>query len=282
MQALTDAALSSSTTTTSTHSTRRMWLRRDPPWPFVWRGLLPVLGLLALALFALLPFARNDIEAEVRHGVQHQLLSQGMGWAQVTVSGQHVVLAGTPPTAGAAEAALSSARKALCPTWRGPKYCAVQVTGDFGKAAPVAAAPAPTPAPAPAAVAPAAPAAAAQACEKEVQGLLATSSIEFDSGSARLSASSKTLLDSLAQAVKACPGKVQVQGHTDAIGQAAANQALSEARARSVVAALVARGIAADRLAAAGYGKDQPVADNGTAEGRRKNRRIEFKASATN
>jgi outer membrane protein OmpA-like peptidoglycan-associated protein len=275
MQALTDAALSSSTTTTTTHSTRRMWLRREPAWPFVWRGLLPLLGLLALLLFALLPFARNDIEAEVRHGVQHQLLSQGMGWAQVTVSGQHVVLTGTPPDAAAGEAALDTARKALCPTWRGPKYCAVQVTGNFSKAAPVAAVAAPAP------VAAAAPAAAAQACEKQVQDLLATSSIEFDSGSARLSASSKTLLDSLAQAVKACPGKVQVDGHTDAIGQAAANQALSEARARSVVAALVARGIAADRLASAGYGKDKPLADNGTAEGRRKNRRIEFKASAT-
>jgi outer membrane protein OmpA-like peptidoglycan-associated protein len=277
MQAQTDVAVQSTAkTTTTTGGMRRMWLRRDPPWPFMWRGLLPLLGLLAVALFALLPFARNDIEAEVRHGVQHQLLNKGMGWAQVTVSGQHVVLAGTPPAEGAGDAALASAREALCPTWRGPKYCAVDVSGNFAKAA------APAPAAQVAPAAPAAPAAAAQACEKKVQDLLASSKIEFATSSARISASSKALLDSLAEAVKACPGKVQVEGHTDSVGQAAANQTLSEARAKSVVAALVARGVAAERVAAVGYGKDKPIADNGTAEGRSKNRRIEFKASASN
>jgi outer membrane protein OmpA-like peptidoglycan-associated protein len=271
-----------STTTTSTTTTRRYWLRRDPPlWPFIWRGLLPLLGLLALGLFALRPFAKNEIEAEVRRGVQEQLLAKGMGWVQVGVSGQNVVLQGTPPVAAAGDAALLAGREALCPTWRGPKWCAVQVTGDFDKPAPLAAAAAPAPKPAAAAPTPA-PAAAAQACQAKVQELLATSRIEFDTSSATIRARSKPLLDGLAEAVKSCPGKVQIEGHTDSVGQAASNQTLSEARAQSVVAALVARGVAADRLGAAGYGPSKPLASNDTAEGRSKNRRIEFKAAGAN
>ncbi len=280
----TGQALSSSTSsrTASTTTTRRYWLRHDPPvWPFVWRGLLPLLALLLLGLFALRPFAKNEIEAEVRRGVQEHLLAKGMGWVQVGVSGQHVVLSGTPPVAAAGDAALEEGRKALCPTWRGPKWCAVQVTGDFAKPAPVVAAPPAAPAPV-VAPAPAPAAAAAKACEAKVQELLATSRIEFDTSSATIRARSKPLLDSLADAVKSCPGKVQVEGHTDSVGQAASNQTLSEARAQSVVAALVARGVAADRLGAAGFGAAKPLADNTTADGRSKNRRIEFKAAGAN
>jgi outer membrane protein OmpA-like peptidoglycan-associated protein len=270
------AVATSTSTSTRTTTTRRYWLRRDPPvWPFVWRGLLPLLALLLLGLFALRPFAKNEIEAEVRRGVQEHLLAKGMGWVQVGVSGQHVVLSGTPPVAAAGEAALQAGRQALCPTWRGPKWCAVQVTGDFAKPPPLVAAPAPVVSPAPAA-------AAAKACEAKVQELLATSRIEFDTSSATIRARSKALLDSLADAVKSCPGKVQVEGHTDSVGQAASNQSLSEARAKSVVAALVARGVAADRLGAAGFGAGKPLADNTSAEGRSKNRRIEFKAAGTN
>lgn len=70
--------------------------------------------------------------------------------------------------------------------------------------------------------------------------------------------------------------RVRVEGHTDMVGVPAANQLLSEDRANRVMAELVARGVAADRLTAAGFGQDRPVADNGTAEGRAENRRIEF------
>ncbi|MFI4934783.1 MAG: OmpA family protein [Caulobacterales bacterium] len=69
---------------------------------------------------------------------------------------------------------------------------------------------------------------------------------------------------------------VEVQGHTDAVGSDAYNQTLSEARARSVVAWLVAHGIAPGRLTAKGYGKTRPIADNATDLGRAKNRRVEI------
>ncbi|HST46078.1 MAG TPA: OmpA family protein [Luteimonas sp.] len=70
--------------------------------------------------------------------------------------------------------------------------------------------------------------------------------------------------------------RLSVDGHTDASGDAARNRTLSEARARSVVAVLVASGIAADRLQARGHGADKPVADNGSEDGKAKNRRVEL------
>lgn len=70
--------------------------------------------------------------------------------------------------------------------------------------------------------------------------------------------------------------KLEVQGHTDNVGNDAYNQTLSEARAKAVAAWLTQHGVAADRLTAKGYGKTKPVADNGSDEGRAKNRRVEI------
>ena len=70
--------------------------------------------------------------------------------------------------------------------------------------------------------------------------------------------------------------KLEVQGHTDNVGNDAYNQTLSEARAKAVVTWLTQHGVAADRLTAKGYGKTKPVADNGSDEGRAKNRRVEI------
>ena len=70
--------------------------------------------------------------------------------------------------------------------------------------------------------------------------------------------------------------RLSIDGHTDATGDAAHNRRLSEARAKSVVAALTSQGIEASRLEAKGHGQSQPVADNDTDEGRAKNRRVEL------
>jgi outer membrane protein OmpA-like peptidoglycan-associated protein len=70
--------------------------------------------------------------------------------------------------------------------------------------------------------------------------------------------------------------KLTIEGHTDNVGGAKVNKSLSEARARAVVAVLVTMGIAPTRLKAAGFGQERPVADNATAEGRAKNRRLEL------
>lgn len=254
---------------------RRLWVRRDTPvWPFVWRGLLPVLGLVALLAFGFTLFARGDVEANVRDTVRRQLDASGAAWAQMAVSGQQVRLTGTPPAARDGDAAVAVARAAQCATWNGPRACAVEVTGAFEAARPATAAPAPKAAPAAERAAPA----AALACEKTWAALLAGSSIEFATKRADIRPASDALLDRLAKAIAACPGSARIEGHTDSVGLPENNQALSEARAAAVLEALQARGVAAGKLTAQGFGATRPLVDNATPEGRRQNRRIEFKA----
>ncbi|MEM6636465.1 MAG: OmpA family protein [Pseudomonadota bacterium] len=116
-----------------------------------------------------------------------------------------------------------------------------------------------------------------EACVGRFEILSRTGNIYFNTGSARLSQQSDALLSSLVDIVQRCPDlAIEVQGHTDAVGSDAANQRLSEARANSVARWLGDQGIAADRLLVTGYGEARPVADNETADGRAKNRRIEF------
>ena len=71
-----------------------------------------------------------------------------------------------------------------------------------------------------------------------------------------------------------------VEGHTDSQGKAAANQELSVNRAKSVREYLVSHGIASDRITSEGHGADRPIADNGNAEGRANNRRVEIVVKA--
>ena len=71
--------------------------------------------------------------------------------------------------------------------------------------------------------------------------------------------------------------KFALEGHTDSVGRASTNQLLSERRANAVRDWLIANGIAADRLTAAGFGEDKPIASNKTRAGRANNRRVEVK-----
>ncbi len=110
-----------------------------------------------------------------------------------------------------------------------------------------------------------------QKCEDTLK-----STVEFATGHAELTPAGKTTLDQVAACLK--DGRFEVAGYTDSQGKTEANQALSEARAASVVAYLTTKGIAADRMTAKGYGQTQPIASNDTAEGRQQNRRITFTA----
>ena len=101
--------------------------------------------------------------------------------------------------------------------------------------------------------------------------------INFDFAKADIKPESAPVITQVVQLLKDNPGlKVAIEGHTDSIGGHDYNMALSAARAQSVVAAIAAAGIAADRLTAAGYGPDKPIADNATDEGRARNRRVEL------
>jgi OmpA-OmpF porin, OOP family len=99
----------------------------------------------------------------------------------------------------------------------------------------------------------------------------------FETGQSRILPDSDSQLDQVATALRSAPAlQLEVAGHTDNVGSADANQTLSEARAKAVVAALVARGVPAERLAARGHGQTAPIADNRSEEGRAKNRRVEL------
>ena len=116
-----------------------------------------------------------------------------------------------------------------------------------------------------------------QAEQQMIDAALKHRIIEFESGSAVLTASGIKILDEMSVALKKVSGKkVKVIGHTDSSGDANKNLLLSQQRAAAVKNYLIEKNIAAANLTAEGFGSYQPVADNVTAEGRRKNRRIEF------
>lgn len=115
-----------------------------------------------------------------------------------------------------------------------------------------------------------------EAVQKKVD--MSAKNILFETGSANLKKSSYASLDVIAAELKAEQNlSADIEGHTDNVGSEAANKKLSESRANAVKAYLVKKGVAADRIAAAGFGSTQPVADNKTAEGRAQNRRVIIK-----
>ena len=98
----------------------------------------------------------------------------------------------------------------------------------------------------------------------------------FETGKATLEAESYTVLDELvAYLVRKDDEKIEVGGHTDNVGKAAANLTLSLDRANTVRAYLLSKGIDPSRVTAKGYGMTVPVADNKTEDGRAQNRRTE-------
>jgi outer membrane protein OmpA-like peptidoglycan-associated protein len=101
--------------------------------------------------------------------------------------------------------------------------------------------------------------------------------INFDTGKATIKPESKPIIEQIVQMLKDNPDlEVSVEGHTDNVGSPKSNKTLSDNRANAVVKAIVAQGIDAKRLSAAGHGQEKPIADNATEEGRAKNRRVEL------
>lgn len=103
----------------------------------------------------------------------------------------------------------------------------------------------------------------------------------FPSGGSTLSASAKVALGQVADALVAQPTetKILIEGHTDDRGSDTSNQQLSQARADSVRAFLIERGLPSDRVEAVGKGESSPIAGNDSSEGRATNRRVEVVVS---
>ncbi len=109
------------------------------------------------------------------------------------------------------------------------------------------------------------------------EGKIVTYAITFDVGKATIKPESFGEIARITKLMTDDPSlKFEVQGHCDNTGSAAVNDKLSQERAEAIMGALVQNGIDASRLSAVGKGSHEPIADNGTDEGRAKNRRVEF------
>ena len=105
--------------------------------------------------------------------------------------------------------------------------------------------------------------------------------IYFDTGSATLTSQSDEQVNNIAAILKAFSSvQLKIGGYTDSTGDAAANLALSQARANALMNAVVALGVDAARLKAEGYGVLHPIADNATEQGRERNRRVSVRVTA--
>jgi outer membrane protein OmpA-like peptidoglycan-associated protein len=101
--------------------------------------------------------------------------------------------------------------------------------------------------------------------------------ILFDTGKSTIKDQSAAVLENITAILKEYSfARFTIDGHTDSVGSAALNQKLSEERAYSVMNYLIENGIASNRLEAAGYGEDRPIAANNTRAGRTTNRRVEI------
>ncbi len=117
-----------------------------------------------------------------------------------------------------------------------------------------------------------------QECVNGANAILSQQKFVFAPGSSELDVASFDILDQIAEGFKGCQGiEIEIGGHTDSQGREVMNLNLSKSRANSVLDGLLARRVVDVQLSSKGYGETQPIADNGTAEGREENRRIEFK-----
>ena len=112
----------------------------------------------------------------------------------------------------------------------------------------------------------------------EADVILRMKALNFRSGSAVIPPTAYTLLDNAIKAIEIFPDrKIRIEGHTDALGSSDYNQSLSERRANSVLTYLSERNQdSGKKMSAKGYGEEKPIANNETASGREKNRRIDI------
>ena len=108
----------------------------------------------------------------------------------------------------------------------------------------------------------------------------AANNILFVTGSYKLVTKSNKGLNEVVKILQANPDMIiAIDGHTDNVGSDEMNQKLSDNRAATVKNYFISKGIAESRITSAGHGETMPIADNKTAAGRQKNRRVEMKLS---
>ena len=101
--------------------------------------------------------------------------------------------------------------------------------------------------------------------------------INFETGKSAIKPESQSTIDQIAEMLKNNPNlKISIEGHTDNVGTPTSNQPLSDNRAKTVMNALIAKGIEKIRLSAKGWGQTKPIIDNSTEDNKSKNRRVEI------
>ena len=123
---------------------------------------------------------------------------------------------------------------------------------------------------------------AARSCDQDLTAAISSRQVSYKAGTYDLTPESQDLIGDVYKVVAACPVQVRltVSGYTDNLGDGMVNQTISQARAQAAADALIARGLAPDRVIVRGFGGALPVADNATAEGRARNRRVVFTVNA--
>ena len=118
----------------------------------------------------------------------------------------------------------------------------------------------------------------AELCAEQIALILDRNQIIFPPSETEIDATSLPIIDGIAAILQQCPGaRFEIGGHTDSQGRESSNLALSQARADSVLTAILDRGAELVFLTTRGYGESDPIAENDTEEGRAQNRRIEFR-----
>ena len=202
-------------------------------------------GTALVCLFFICVFSEvSSIEDTLAAEVTAQVESDDLYWSSVELNGQHVLLSGAAPDVPAKRAA---ARRAGSVPGVVSIENAIQVIGETGT------------------------------CQQQLNDYLTKEQIQFKSGKADVAESSYQALSMLAMIVRTCDTVVEIAGHTDDQGDAEVNQYLSQRRAEVVAKHLVRHGVDPNQLRAKGYGEAQPIAQNTTEDGRKLNRRIEFR-----
>ncbi len=202
-------------------------------------------GALFLCLVFIAVFSEaSAIEDELGAAVAGKIADQELFWSSVEPQGQRIVLSGAAP-----DHRVKIAAGDLAAQVNGVSVVRneISVIGEAGT------------------------------CQREFDQYLRDERVSFKSGRADLSDGSLGLLGMLASVIRNCDVRVEIAAHTDAEGDSAINLKLSQRRAEMVRKYLVSSGVPVDYITARGYGESQPIADNGTADGRAANRRVEFR-----
>ena len=207
--------------------------------------ILTAAGAFLICLLFVCIFAEaSDIETELGTEVSSQVSRENLFWASVEPRGQSIRLSGAAPDYQAKKRAGDIAAGVWGVT---SVENAIAIIGEAGT------------------------------CQQEIDGYLAREEVTFGNGNADISESSYPLLGMLASIARNCDTRLEIAGHTDAVGDAGVNMKLSQRRADAVRKYLVQRGVKPEQIEARGYGETQPIADNESEAGRKANRRIEFR-----